>query len=84
MTTFLNNKTVTLFQVVVLRNEEREGLIRSRIKGTEAATAEILVFLDSHCEVRVSLDLFLYNLWLGLFNWSILRPWRYCLFRCLT
>lgn len=38
-------------KVLIVRNKEREGLIRARNNGAVAATGDVVVFLDAHCEV---------------------------------
>ena len=38
--------------VRIVRTAERAGLIRARIAGAKAATGDVLVILDSHCEVN--------------------------------
>ncbi|KAK6166748.1 hypothetical protein SNE40_023374 [Patella caerulea] len=39
--------------VILLRNGERKGMISSRIRGSRAAKGDVLMFLDSHCEVNI-------------------------------
>ncbi|XP_058836082.1 putative polypeptide N-acetylgalactosaminyltransferase 9 [Topomyia yanbarensis] len=40
-------------KVRIVRAGQREGLIRARILGAKSARAEIVTFLDAHCEVIV-------------------------------
>lgn len=41
-------------KVRLLRNSERQGLIRTRSRGAREARGEVIVFLDAHCEVNAN------------------------------
>ena len=41
----------TMSGVKLIQSEKRIGLIKARMLGASDATGEVVIFLDSHCEV---------------------------------
>ncbi|CAG9765485.1 unnamed protein product [Ceutorhynchus assimilis] len=41
-------------KVRLIRNSQREGLIRTRSRGAVEARGEVIVYLDAHCEVNTN------------------------------
>lgn len=50
----LDDYVSKLPKVRILRTSKREGLIRARLLGANAARGEVLTFLDAHCEANVN------------------------------
>lgn len=50
----LDHYVKQLSKVLIVHSTRREGLIRGRALGASKASGDVLVFLDSHCEVNVN------------------------------
>lgn len=47
----LDDQIHKMLKVKLLRLKERGGLVRARVAGARAATGDVVIILDSHCEV---------------------------------
>lgn len=50
----VDSEVKILPKVHVIRNQERKGLIHSRVIGAEASKTPVIIFLDAHCEANVN------------------------------
>ncbi|OON21609.1 glycosyltransferase, group 2 family protein, partial [Opisthorchis viverrini] len=65
--------------VKIVRTKRREGLIRARMVGTNASTAEVLTYLDSHIECTPDLSIKATqeaSVQVGGFDWSLTFTWH--------
>uniref|UniRef100_A0A915DIQ3 Uncharacterized protein n=1 Tax=Ditylenchus dipsaci TaxID=166011 RepID=A0A915DIQ3_9BILA len=60
-------------KIKFFKSAKREGLIRAKVYASRLATADVLVFLDSHCEFEYSKAM----VTKGTFDWSLKFKWDY-------
>eukprot|EP00051_Salpingoeca_urceolata_P007392 m.97368 g.97368 ORF g.97368 m.97368 type:complete len:175 (-) comp15219_c0_seq4:807-1331(-) len=48
----LDAEVATIPKTIITHLPERSGLIRAKVHGANMATGDVLIYLDSHCEVN--------------------------------